>query len=48
MYEATKKENFKIKGLNNQIDQVNEEFEEMMRLRNEAKRLLEEKFKDVY
>ena len=27
---------------------MNEEFDEMMRLRNEAKRLLEEKFKDVY
>ena len=48
MYEATKKENLKVKGIDNQIEQVNEEFEEMMRLRNEAKRLLEEKFKDVY
>ena len=48
MYEATKKDNLKVKGIDNQIEQVNEEFEEMMRLRNEAKRLLEEKFKDVY
>ena len=48
MYEATKKENLKVKGLDNQIEQVNEEFDEMMRLRNEAKRLLELKFKDVY
>ena len=48
MYEATKKENYKVKGLDDQIEQVNEEFDEMMRLRNEAKRLLEEKFKDVY
>ena len=48
MYEATVKENLKVKGLDNQIDQVNEEFDEMMRLRNEAKRLLELKFKDVY
>ena len=48
MYEATYKENLKVKGLDNQIEQVNEEFDEMMRLRNEAKRLLEEKFKDVY
>ena len=48
MYEATKKENLKVKGLDDQIGQVNEEFDEMMRLRNEAKRLLEEKFKDVY
>ena len=48
MYEATVKENLKVKGLDNQIEQVNEEFDEMMRLRNEAKRLLELKFKDVY
>ena len=48
MYEATKKENLKVKGLDDQIVQVNEEFDEMMRLRNEAKRLLEEKFKLVY
>mgnify|MGYP000922222648 CR=1 FL=1 len=48
MYEATKKENLKVKGLDDQIEQVNVEFDEMMRLRNEAKRLLEEKFKDVY
>ena len=48
MYEATKKENLKVKGLHNQIDQVKEEFDEMMALRNEAKRQLELKFKDVY
>ena len=48
MYEATKKENLKVRGLDDQIGQVNEEFDEIMRLRNEAKRLLEEKFKDVY
>ena len=48
MYDATKKENLKVKGLSNQIEQVNEEFDEMMRLRDEAKRLLEEKFRDVY
>ena len=48
MYEATKKDNLKVLGLDDQIEQVNEEFDEMMRLRNEAKRLLELKFKDVY
>tara|TARA_B110000305_G_scaffold199321_1_gene225937 strand:+ start:68 stop:457 length:390 start_codon:yes stop_codon:yes gene_type:complete len=48
MYEATKKENLKVKGLGDQIEQVKEEFDEMMRLRNEAKRQLELKFKDVY
>ena len=48
MYEATKKENLKVKGLGDQIEQVKEEFDEMMRLRNEAKRQIELKFKDVY
>ena len=48
MYDATKKENFKVRGIDNQIEQVKEEFDEMMRLRNEARRILEEKFKDVY
>ena len=48
MYEATKKDNLKVLGLDDQIGQVREEFDEMMRLRNEAKRLLELKFKDVY
>ena len=46
MYEATKKDNLKVLGLDDQIGQVREEFDEMMRLRNEAKRLLELKFKD--
>ena len=48
MYDATKKENFKVRGIDNQIESVKEEFDEMMRLRNEARRILEEKFKDVY
>lgn len=48
MYEATKKENEKVVGLDNQMVQVEEDFEEMMRVRNEAKRQLELKFKDVY
>ena len=48
MYDATKKENFKVRGIDNQIESVKEEFYEMMRLRNEARRILEEKFKDVY
>ena len=48
MYEATQKDNLKVIGLNDQIKQVNTEFNEMMELRNEAKRQLELKFKDVY
>jgi len=48
MYEATKKENEKVKGLDVQMVQVEEDFETMMRIRNEEKRKLELKFKDVY
>ena len=38
MYEATQKDNLKVLGLDDQIKQVNTEFNEMMELRNEAKR----------
>ena len=48
MYEATKKKNEKLTGLDNQMVQVEEDFDEMMRKRNEEKRKLELKFKDVY
>jgi len=48
MYEATKKKNEKLTGLDNQIVQVEDDFSEMMRIRNEEKRKLELKFKDVY
>ena len=48
MYNATKVENLKVRGLNDQMDQVKEEFYELMRLRDEARRILEEKFRDVY
>ena len=48
MYEATKAENEKMKGLDNQMVQVEADFEEMMRIRNEEKRKLELKFKDVH
>jgi hypothetical protein len=47
MYEATKKKNEKLSGLDNQMVQVEEDFDEMMRKRNEEKRKLELKFKDV-
>lgn len=48
MYEATKKKNEKLTGLDNQMVQVEEDFNEMMRKRDEEKRKLELKFKDVY
>ena len=48
MYDATKKDNLKVIGLNEQTHQMNDDFDEMMRLRDEAKRKLEEKFRDVY
>ena len=48
MYQATKIENEKLAGLDNQIVQVEVDFEEMMRIRNEEKRKLELKFKDVH
>lgn len=48
MYEATKKDNLKLGGLGNQMGEMDRDFEEMMRLRNDAKRRLELQFKDVY
>jgi hypothetical protein len=48
MYAATKGENEKMSGLDNQMVQVEKDFEEMMRIRNEEKRKLELKFKDVH
>lgn len=48
MYEATRKENEKLAGLDGQMVQVEHDFDEMMRIRNEEKRKLELKFKDVY
>lgn len=48
MYEQTKKPNEKLTGLDRQMVQVEEDFDEMMRIRNEEKRKLELKFKDVY
>ncbi len=48
MYQATRQENEKVAGLDQQMVQVEEDFETMMRIRNEEKRKLELKFKDVY
>jgi len=48
MYNATKKKNEKLVGLDSQMVQVEEDFEEMMRKRDEEKRKLEAKFRDVY
>lgn len=48
MYEATQKDNLKLTGLRSQMVEMDQDFEEMMRMRNEAKKRLEEQFKDVY
>ncbi len=48
MYEATVKDNLKLGGLGQQMGEIDADFEEMMRLRNDAKRRLELQFKDVY
>jgi len=48
MYEQTKKPNEKLGGLDNQMVQVETDFDEMMTKRNEEKKKLELKFKDVY
>ena len=48
MYEALSKDNHKLGGLHGQMSEMDQDFEEMMRMRNEAKKRLEEKFKDVY
>lgn len=42
MYEATKKDNLKLTGLRGQMVEMDQDFEEMMRMRNEAKKRLEE------
>jgi hypothetical protein len=38
----------KLQGLGAQMGEMDADFEEMMRMRNEAKKRLEEQFKDVY
>ena len=48
MYEQTRKPNEKLGGLDNQMVQVEVDFDEMMTKRNEEKKKLELKFKDVY
>ena len=48
MYAATKGKNEKITGLDGQVVQLETDFDDMMRKRDEEKRKLELKFKDVY
>jgi len=38
----------KLAGLGGQMTEMDQDFEEMMHMRNEAKKRLEEQFKDVY
>ena len=48
MYEATKGDNEKLGGLSDHMVELDKDFEEMMRIREEARKRLEERFKDVY
>jgi len=49
MYEATKKkDNAKLTGLRGQMQDMSQDFEEMKKAREEAKRQLDARFKDVY
>lgn len=49
MYEATKKQdNAKLTGLRGQMQDMSQDFEEMKKAREEAKRQLDARFKDVY
>ncbi len=48
MYKSIKTRNEKLGGLDKQMVQVETDFDEMMTKRNEEKRKLELKFKDVY
>ena len=48
MYEATKGDNEKLGGLQDHMVELDKDFEEMMRIREEARKRLEERFKDVY
>jgi len=48
MYAATKGKNEKLTGLDGQMIKLEEDYDQMMIIRNEAKRKLELKFKDVY
>ena len=48
MYKQTRTENEKLSGLDRQMVQAEEDFNTMMRIRNEEKRKLEIKFQDVY
>ena len=48
MYDQTKGKNEKIVGLDGQMVQLETDFDDMMRKRDEEKRKLELKFKDVY
>ena len=48
MYEQTKTQNIKLTGLDNQMVELADDYEEMMRMREEARRRLEARFNDVY
>ena len=42
------KDNQKLKGLQSQNEEMNDDFEDMKNAREEARKILEEKFQDIY
>lgn len=48
MFEEAQQNNLKLVGLDNQMEELDKDFQNMLRAREEARRKLEEKFKDVY
>lgn len=48
IFKSPKAENEKIGALGKQIDQMGDDFDEMKRAKDEAKKQLEAKFQDVY
>jgi len=48
MFQESQKNNVKLKGLDRQMGELDDDFNNMLRAREEARRKLEEKFKNVY
>ena len=48
MYIDSQTNNIKLKGLDNQMGELDQDFQNMIKAREEARRKLEERFKDVY
>lgn len=48
MFGGSQKDNIKLKGLDGQMSELDQDFQNMLRAREEARRKLEERFRDVY